>query len=88
MTKTIKSLFRWQPSSNYANKKPLKDDRVASVGFLLFMVSGTRIRQKHCIYSESHLTHLASGLLLVPSFSNPFQRPCLVLKYEKGKIMG
>ena len=65
MTKTIKSLFRWQPSWNYANlRKMLMDDRVASIGFLLFMVSGTRIHKKKlCIYFESHLTHLAAGLL-------------------------
>ena len=48
-------------------RKTLKDDRLVSIGFLLYMVLGTRIHQKNIVYTtdptSSPIFYLAVGLL-------------------------
>ena len=64
MTKTIESLFRWQPSGNYANlKKRLRMTKWHPLDFYYWWSQEPESIKKHCIYSESHLTHLAAGIL-------------------------
>ena len=52
MAKTIKSLFLGGSHLGIMQiKKTLKDDRVASIEFLLYMVLGTRIQKKNIVYT-------------------------------------